>query len=44
MAAPTYDMPCTPSHLTEVLAANYRGVGAQREWRWSGECASASGH
>jgi len=44
MAAPTYDTPCTPSHLADMLAANYRGVGAPREWWWSGECATASGH
>ncbi|MDH4764135.1 hypothetical protein OMP44_14665 [Pseudomonas sp. CBMAI 2609] len=37
MAAPTYDTPCTPSHLADVLAANYREAGAPREWRWSGE-------
>lgn len=38
MAAPTYDTPCAPSHLADVLAANYREVGAPREWQWSGEC------
>ncbi|EHK69127.1 hypothetical protein PPL19_20781 [Pseudomonas psychrotolerans L19] len=37
MAAPTYDTPCTPSHLADVLAANYGEAEAPREWRWSGE-------
>ncbi|ONN71232.1 hypothetical protein [Pseudomonas oryzihabitans] len=37
MAAPTYDTPCTSSHLADVLAANYGEAEAPREWRWSGE-------
>jgi len=28
MAAPTYDTPCTPFHLADVLAANYVGGGS----------------
>ena len=43
MTAPTYDTPCTPSHLADVLAANYQEVGAPRGWRWSGECVTTSG-
>lgn len=43
MAAPTYDTPCTPSHLADVLAANYREIGAPREWRWSGEYENTPG-
>ncbi|AXA66814.1 hypothetical protein [Pseudomonas oryzihabitans] len=43
MAAPTYDTPCTPSHLADVLAANYQEPGAPREWQWSGETKNTSG-
>lgn len=43
MAAPTYDKPCTPSHLADLLAANYGEAEAPREWRWSGECVTTSG-
>ncbi|NMY91776.1 MULTISPECIES: hypothetical protein [Pseudomonas] len=37
ITAPTYDTPCTPSHLADVLAANYQEPAAPREWKWSGE-------
>ncbi|RED00343.1 MULTISPECIES: hypothetical protein [Pseudomonadaceae] len=43
MAAPTYDTPCTPSHLADVLGANYREAGAPREWQWSGEYENTPG-
>lgn len=43
MAAPTYDTPCTPYHLADVLAANYQEPGAPREWQWSGETKNTSG-
>ena len=43
MDAPTYDTPCAPFHLADVLVANSREVGAPREWRWSGKCMTTSG-